>query len=106
MIKPVLKFPLTEINALVDRYQYPILETDLLELKPRILQQGYLTKSDLEKITYWKAPRSAGNARKNAKEYVTEITRFAFATESERARVESLTLLDGVMWPTASVILH
>ena len=70
------------------------------------MQQVYLKKSYLENITYWKAPRSAGNARKNAKEYVTEITRFAFATESERARVESLTLLDGVMWPTASVILH
>ena len=106
MIKPVLKFPITEINTLVDRYEYPILEAELLELKPRILQQGYLTKNDLEKITYWKAPRSAGKARKNTEEFVTEITRFAFATGSERARVESLTLLDGVLWPTASVILH
>jgi hypothetical protein len=39
-------------------------------------------------------------------DYVAEITRFAFTTECERARVESLTLLDGVSWPTATVILH
>ena len=28
------------------------------------------------------------------------------ATEDERARIQSLTLLDGVSWPTASVILY
>ena len=37
---------------------------------------------------------------------MTEITGFALATEDEGARIQSLTLLDGVSWPTPSVILH
>ena len=38
--------------------------------------------------------------------YVSELTEFSFKTNSERARIESLTILDGVSWLTASVILH
>jgi hypothetical protein len=34
------------------------------------------------------------------------VTRTALSTESEQLRVEVLTLLNGVSWPTASVILH
>jgi hypothetical protein len=37
---------------------------------------------------------------------VAEITSFALAAQCERSRIESLTLLDGVGWPMASVILH
>ena len=43
---------------------------------------------------------------KNTNDYVSDITRFAFGTDCERARIESLTLLDGIGWPTASAILH
>jgi len=39
-------------------------------------------------------------------EYVKEITEFVFKATTERARIEILTILDGVRWPTASVILH
>ena len=37
---------------------------------------------------------------------VEDITRIALSTNSERLRIESLTLLDGVSWPSASVLLH
>ena len=37
---------------------------------------------------------------------MAEITSFALAAQCERSRIESLTLLDGVGWPMASVILH
>ena len=106
MMKPSIRFHLAEIGPIADRYEYSIDETNLLELKPQILQRGYLTKAEIQKIAYWKAARSAGHANKNHEDYVTEITRFAFATEQERARIQSLTLLDGVSCPTASVILH
>ena len=43
--------------------------------------------------------------KKNTEEYVREITSFALRAETERARIEVLTKLDGVSWPTASVIL-
>ena len=42
----------------------------------------------------------------NHPQYVREITTIALQAVSERARIETLTLLDGVAWPTASVILH
>ncbi len=65
-----------------------------------------MTKQELESVAYWKSPRSAGHVRKNEDGFVAEITRFAFETTCERARVESLTLLNGVSYPTATVILH
>lgn len=75
-------------------------------MKSSVNCRGHLTRSELERVAYWKAPRSAGHASKNTEDYVREITGFAFAAKCERARVESLTLLDGVSWPTATVILH
>ncbi len=57
-------------------------------------------------IAKWKAPRSAGHVDKNKDKYVKEITAFAFKARDERSRIETLTILDGVSWPTASVILH
>lgn len=105
-MKPVLRFKLTEIATIAERYGYYISESDLMALKPIILQRGHLIKNDLVKVAYWKAPRSSRHALKNDDKYVAEITRFAFTTNCERARVESLTLLDGVSWPSATVILH
>ena len=42
----------------------------------------------------------------NHAQYVLEMTAIALNATSERTRIETLTLLDGVSWPTASVILH
>jgi len=106
MMKPTLRFPLNDIEKIADRNEYSISDTDLMQLASEILRRGYLTKNELQKVAFWKAPRSAGHAENNDDVYVTEVTRFAFAAECERARIQSLTLLDGVSWPTASVILH
>jgi len=103
---PALRFEKYEITRVARRYQYPINETDLMALKPEVNKRGYLTKDELAAVAYWKAPRSSGHALKNSEDYVSEITGFAFRANSERARIESLTILDGVSWPTASVILH
>ena len=103
---PALRFEKYEITSIARRYQYPINETDLMALKPAVNKRGHLTKDELAAVAYWKAPRSSGHAQKNSEDYVSEITGFAFKTNSERARIESLTILDGVSWPSASVILH
>ncbi|MGA7492166.1 MAG: hypothetical protein WB930_11440 [Syntrophobacteraceae bacterium] len=65
-----------------------------------------MNKDELRLIARWKAPRAAGHMEKNSEEYVREITAFSFSAKTERARIEVLTNLDGVRWPTASVILH
>ena len=44
--------------------------------------------------------------RANAEGFVNAVTATALATPDERLRIEVLTLLDGVDWPTASVVLH
>lgn len=106
MTNPSIRFKNDEIGNIALRYQYSTHETELITLKADVIARGHLTKDELEKVAYWKAPRSSGHAKKNAEEYVREITRFALGTSSERARIESLTLLDGTSWPTASVILH
>ena len=103
-----LRFPLSEIRYWARRYSYPGADEEaaLLRLKPRIRKARRLTKDQLVRICTWKAARSAGNARGNDPEYVEHLTRLSFAASNERARIELLTLLDGVGWPTASVILH
>jgi len=68
--------------------------------------RGYLSQGDLRVLGRWKTPRSAPRIARNDPKFVRETTRAALATRSERLRIEALTLLEGVEWPTASVILH
>lgn len=55
---------------------------------------------------YWKAPRISGHVKKNPDEFVKEVTGFALKAKTEQARIETLTILKGVSWPMASIILH
>ena len=101
-----LKLPIQEINYWSNRYSYVRNENELLLLRKQIINRGFLTKSEFESVCKWKSPRSAGYAKYNDDGYVEEITAFALNTNSQRARIEVLTNLDGANWPTASVILH
>jgi len=101
-----LLIPNNEIKSWANRYDYPISETNLINQKPQIEKQGYLTKNMLEQLCKWKSPRSAGYMKKNPEDYINEITYISFQTKNERTKIEILTLLDGVGWPTASAILH
>jgi len=105
-MNPHLRCQEHELPIIAKRYQYPLEETTVLNLRPTILDRGWMTKDELRTIARWKAPRSAGHVETNPEEYVKEITEFAFRATTERARIEVLTSLDGVRWPTASVILH
>jgi hypothetical protein len=101
-----LRFPETAIESWAQKYEYPREETSLLALRPDIQKAGYITKEQLGLVARWKAPRSAGHIEGNKEDYVREITSWSFAAKEERSRIEVLTLLDGVLWPSASVILH
>lgn len=101
-----LRFPEDEINLWANRYSYPRQESRLLSLRDRVQEVGYLTKAQLSLLAQWKSPRSAGRAERNSEEFVREITAFVLSARNERSRIEPLILLDGVLWPTASVILH
>jgi hypothetical protein len=101
-----LRFPETEISAIAARYTYPREESELIDLRSTVQRQGHLTLAQLRRLAKWKSPRNAGRIDRNTEAYVKEISGFALSAVNERSRIESLTLLDGVLWPTASVILH
>lgn len=67
---------------------------------------GFLTPNQLFEICRWKSPRRPKLALKNSPQFVREITTFAFRACCEESRIGALTLLHGVSYPTASVILH
>ena len=101
-----LQFDGRKIKEIAFRYALPASEIELIDLRPAVLQRGYLSRPELHKLAYWKSPRSSGRVLNNPEAYVREITGFALSTRDERTRVQVLTILDGVSWPTASVILH
>jgi hypothetical protein len=101
-----LRFPSSKIEHFARAYAYPREEVDLMALRTDVQASGYLTKDQLRRVAKWKSPRSAGHVSRNDPVYVQEVTAFALSCTSERGRIEALTLLDGVLWPTASVILH
>ena len=78
----------------------------MLSMRESVQSAGFLTKDQLRIVARWKSPRSAGNIERNSDGFIKEMTALAFSAKDERARIEPLTLLDGVRWPTASVILH
>lgn len=79
------------------------LEQDFIAISKPI---EFLDLKVLRDIAHWKSPRSAGHIEENSEGYVREITGFALQAKEERTRIESLTVLSGVGWPMASVILH
>ena len=88
--------------------EYLTLEADLIERMPKALARGFLTLEDLTAVTKWKwkGSRPTDLANLNTREEIEEVTRFAFKSSSERIRIMSLLILNGVGWPMASVILH
>ena len=101
-----IKFSGKKLHYWADRYGYPVNDNQVIKLIPIVKNNGYLTKSQLFKVCKWKSPRSAGHVKKNSIGFIKEITSIALSTQEERTKIEILTLLNGVNWPSASVILH
>lgn len=108
-----LRFDCGEIRELADRYTSCQNEKDReaeghLEnvVAPFVRKNGYYSKAHFLDLCYWKTPRSQPRCAANAEEFIHEVTALALTTKNERLRIEVLTLLDGVGWPTASVLLH
>lgn len=78
---------------------------DRLEARWR---RRYLRRKDLKAVARWKyrGPALRQMVAQNSRKDVEEITRVAFAAESERLRIGALVSLYGVKEPVASVILH
>ncbi|MCZ6744281.1 MAG: hypothetical protein O7D31_06340 [Alphaproteobacteria bacterium] len=100
-----LKFDKSKISYWANRYSY---NDDKLESEtgPTVRERGYFKYAELKTLCKWKAPRSVHHCENNKPDYVETVTRAALSSPNERFRIQALTVLDGVNWPTASVILH
>ncbi len=87
---------------------YPIKDDFQVEevIAPRVRMFGYYTKPEFLVMCHWKSPRSKPKVESNNEEFVKEVTQIALSTKQEKLRIKILTLLSGVSWPTASVLLH
>ena len=85
------RFPASDVELWAAGYD--TLQDSLIEQRvvPRIRALGYLSKVDFLAL---------------ARAHVLRAHRLALSTRNERLRIEALMLLEGVGWPTASVLLH
>ena len=72
----------------------------------RIRRDRRLRREDFLAVARWKTPRSRPRVARNSERAVRAATREALTSLDERRRIESLTALRGVGFPTASAILH
>jgi len=101
-----LRFDLKDVRHLASRYP---LEYDLRVEKliaPQVRKQKYFTQAQLVEVCRWRTPRSASRVKSNPEDLILTITQTALSTPDERLRIKALTLLKGVSWPAASVLLH
>ena len=99
-----LRFPTRDIGYWAERYEYD--ETPILPIVSEVKSRAFLTKKDFLTACRWKTARSQSRCRENSSEFICAVTKCALGTPAEQLRIEVLTLLNGVSWPTASVILH
>jgi hypothetical protein len=99
-----LKFPSRNVQYWADRYEYG--DDAIQEIVPDVRRRGFLTKKEFLAVCRWKSPRSQPRCQTNPPGFIRAVTQVALSSTDERLRIEVLTLLDGVRWPTASVILH
>jgi len=101
-----LKFPAKDIPRWAAKYDYPESDDLPAQIGELAKAEGSLTRSQFLEMARWKTSRSKSRCAKNSDEFVAEVTSAALRSNIPRFKVEVLTLLDGVDWPTASVILH
>ena len=101
-----LLFPEDEVRYWASKYDYP--GDEVIEGFARhSRRRGSLTKEELLELSRWKSRgRNLKRVERNAETFVKAVTATALSTKDERLKIEVLTLLSGVDWPTASAILH
>lgn len=100
-----LRFDSEDILFWANRYEFDT-DDEPNKIGCSAMKKGYLTCDELYELCRWKSTRKASEAKKNSELTVKEITRFSFSTPDDCSKITSLTLLKGVLWPTASVLLH
>jgi hypothetical protein len=102
-----LRIPGTDLEKWAAQYDYAGEPELIAGPVARARKRGYPEYSEFLEICGWKSARNKSRHASNSPEFVDEVLRLALAPKtSPRLAIESLTLLAGVQWPTASAILH
>jgi len=105
---PLQKLPYHKLERLIVDHLSTYEEENTLELIREfrmVKKRGYLTKSELEHVCYWKSERAIWLIRENSPYLIRKRTGDTFATRSERKKLDLLTSLKGVSVPMASAVL-
>ena len=105
----MMKITKAKIKEYAKKYDYAYNDDNRKveeKVKGWLKNNRYLDKERFIKTGLWKSQRPRKHYENNDDLTVREITRFSFATESEKERIERLLVLNGVGYPVASVILH
>jgi hypothetical protein len=100
-----LRFPLSEVMYWAARYAYAD-DVEVEAIGKAARERGWFTRDEFLTVARWKSPRSRRLCEENHESEVKAATQLELSTLDERKRVESLTRLRGVDYPTASVLLH
>ena len=100
-----LRFPVADVPKWAAAYLYaPDAEAEALGRTARL--RGYYTREEFLAVARWKTARSTSRCARNSAGLIEEATTTALRTSDERLRIGTLTLLEGVSMPTASVLLR
>ena len=101
-----LQFPIEEVREYAKRFPGQA-DDPGLALGRAARGRGYYTLTEFRTICRWKTVRSAPLVARNTGPRVKAATNVGLReTSSEVERMDALRSLDGVSWPTASVLLH
>ena len=105
MTEFTLRFDSSRLLELAGRYNDPN-EHVVERLAPLMKDMEFLDSETFVQLMGWKTQRTKKRVNSVAGNMLKEITQLSFGTKDERLRIEVLRLLNGVDWPSASVILH
>jgi hypothetical protein len=100
-----LRFPEAEVMYWAGRYAYAD-DAEVEAIGRGAEERGWYTRDEFLFVAHWKTPRSRSRCERNDEASVESLTRLALSTDDEQARIETLTRLHGVGYPTSSVLLH
>ena len=105
MAKFTLRFNPSQLHELAGRYDDPN-EPVVERLAPIMKDMEYLDKDSFVNLMGWKTKRTKRRIASVDAVFLKDVTTLAFHPCDERLRIGVLRILDGVDWPSASVILH
>lgn len=105
---PLKKIRYKNLDLLIKKNLSTLEDSDTEELIKNLQAakaRGWLLKSELKEVCYWKSPRAIRHIESNSRQKIKYHTSIAFSTRSEQEKIERLTSLNGVSIPMASSIL-